>query len=208
MVDPPSNMKRPSARDNGIEGLVPELHPHSALGCQGPLGPANDAPCGMKALTRYSSNFPPCLMRCPIPSTAAAASAHRSPAARITAGSEINRVIEPNRSRAWCRALSSRSNSSSDFDMFSGRPLTTIWGEAFTNQAPRLFKSEHIFRRVLLLSLAHGPGVHRRCGPAGRAIRLAHHGRRPTPLSRHHVERADDAERSRHGSPALGSKQA
>jgi hypothetical protein len=47
-------------------------------------------------------------------STAAAASAHRSSAARSTAASEINRVIQPSRSRAWCRALSNRSNSRSE----------------------------------------------------------------------------------------------
>src|SRR5258708_18902954 len=47
-------------------------------------------------------------------STAAAASAHRSSAARSTAASEINRVIQPGRSRAWCRALSNRSNSRSE----------------------------------------------------------------------------------------------
>ena len=82
--------------------------------------------------------------------TAAVASAHRSFAARRTAGSEIDRVIQPNRSRAWCRTLSSRSNSRSEFDIslcpaLNDHPSSHCTSAAFRLLARQQFSNEQTF---------------------------------------------------------------
>jgi len=62
---------------------------------------------------------------------------HWSSAARSRAGSDINRVIHPNRSRAWCRALSNRSSSRSEFDIILSPPFND---HPYSSCAPAVFR--------------------------------------------------------------------